>query len=470
MLTKFFKWLGIPIRDNRKYSQKKKKHTLDCVVIPRADHTISRKQINPSALKVLYRLEASGFEAYLVGGSVRDLLLGEHPKDFDIATNATPEQVYRLFRNSRMIGRRFKLVHVFFGSYIVEVATFRAPLQAIEESTSQAKIQHSAHGMIVRDNLYGTLEEDVWRRDFTVNALYYTISDFSVIDYVGGLEDLQARSLRIIGDACLRYREDPVRMLRAIRFAAKLNFSLHPETAEPILELANLLTNVAAARLFEECLKLFFTGYAEQCLVLLQQYGLLTVLFPVLDVVLSKEHNEPLAKAFILKALQNTDERVKKDQPVAIPFLIGILLWPAVQMKEKQLNAQRGSTTLSAGIEAIDWALKSQQTRVAIPKRFTQMTRELWVMQLRLSRQNGHRAHQLFMNLRFRAAYDFLMLRAEAGDTEAMPMASWWTKYIESDENTRLKMMAEGQMAYQKRKQKEKLKMRKIMGGKKTKN
>ncbi len=468
MLTKLFKWLGFSTSTHQKYSRKKKKHTLECVVIPRAEHSISRKQINASALKVLYRLEAAGFEAYLVGGGVRDLLLGEHPKDFDIATSATPEQVYRLFKNSRLIGRRFKLVHVFFGSYIVEVATFRAPLQAVAENTHQAKIQHSAQGMIVRDNLYGTLEEDVWRRDFTVNALYYTISDFSVIDYVGGLEDLKSRTLRIIGDARLRYREDPVRMLRAIRFAAKLNFSLHPETEAPILELAKLLENVAAARLFEECLKLFFTGHAERCLVLLQQYGLLSVLFPILDRVLSKEQDAPLATAFMLKALQNTDERVKKDQPVAIPFLIAILLWPAVYMKEKELSAHR-TGKLSAGIEAIDWALKPQQSRVAIPKRFTQVTRELWIMQMRLSRHNGHKAHQLFTNQRFRGAYDFLVLRAEAGDAEAIPMATWWTTYIESDENARLKMMTSGQIAYQKRKQREKLKMRKAMDAKKTK-
>lgn len=444
MLTQLWQWLGFA---------KMPKKTKERIVVPRAQHNISRKEINQAALKVLYRLQEAGFEAYLVGGGVRDLLLGQHPKDFDIATNATPEQVYRLFRNSRMIGRRFKLVHVFFGSYIVEVATFRAPQLKTDRKTAHSKIQHSQHGMIVRDNLYGSLEEDVLRRDFTVNALYYTVSNFSVIDYVGGLKDLEARSLRMIGDARLRYREDPVRMLRAIRFAAKLDFTIHPETAKPILELAELVRNVAAARLFEECIKLFFTGYAVKSFLLLKEFGLLRVLFPILDDELkSKNH---FAETFIVHALEKTDVRIQTDQPVAIPFLLATLLWPAVCAKHKALVSE-GDTKISAFLEAINWTLKAQQQWVAIPKRLTQMTQELWRMQMHLSKQQGQRAQQLFLNPRFRAAYDFLMLRAEAGDAEVAVMAAWWSTYIASNEETRLKMATEGHIEFQKRKQKEK--------------
>lgn len=431
------------------------------MVLSRAHHTISRKGINKAALKVLYKLQEGGFEAYLVGGGVRDLLLGQHPKDFDIATNATPEQVYRLFVNSRMIGRRFKLVHVFFGSYIVEVATFRAPDLKTNIRTQNSKIQHSQHGMIVRDNLYGSLEEDVLRRDFTVNALYYTITDFSVIDYVGGLKDLKDRCLRMIGDARLRYREDPVRMLRAIRFSAKLGFTIHLETGTPIVELAELVRNVAAARLFEECLKLFFTGYAAKSFELLKEYGLLRVLFPILDAELRSENNASLTEDFILHALEKTDERIKSDQPVAIPFLIAILLWPAVQAKHKKLLAL-GGTGFTTFLEAIDWALKAQQKWVAIPKRLVQMTQELWVMQMRLSKQHGQRSHPFFLSPRFRAGYDFLQLRAEAFDTEAITMAAWWTAYIASDEPTRLKMRTEGHVEFQKEKQKEKVRVRAV--------
>lgn len=445
MLTKLFRWLGFSQKTQKSKKTKKKHqrtslHGLHRVVIPRADHPISRKNISQSALKVLYRLEDHGFEAYLVGGGVRDLLLGQHPKDFDIATNATPEQVYRLFKNSRMIGRRFKLVHVFFGAHLVEVATFRAPPLEADAYTSHS--QHSQHGVIVRDNLYGSLEEDVWRRDFTVNALYYTVSDFSIIDYVDGLQDLKDRCLRIIGDARLRYREDPVRMLRAIRFAAKLDFSIHPDTAKPIVELADLVHHVAPARLFEECLKLFFTGYAVKTFALLKEYGLLASLFPILNSLL-KNTNNRLVETFITHALQKTDTRIEADQPVSIPFLIATLLWPAVQVKAEEYALKPDVTTREAYWEAMDWALKEQQKWVAIPKRIAQMTHDLWIMQQRLSKQNVQRAHTLFAHINFRAAYDFLMLRAEAGEKEVAPMATWWTVYIAADEGARLKMTKE---------------------------
>lgn len=452
MLTKLFRWLGVNQHQPIALSSKDALHR---VVIPRTHHSISRKNISPSALKVLYRLESHGFEAYLVGGSVRDLLLGKHPKDFDIATNAIPEQVYRLFKNSRMIGRRFKLVHVFFGSHIVEVATFRAPALKTEMHSPHAKIQHSSHGMIVRDNFYGSLEEDVWRRDFTVNALYYTLADFSIIDYVDGLRDLEARCLRMIGDASLRYREDPVRMLRAIRFSAKLNFNIHPDTAKPIMTLTHLIHNVAPARLFEECLKLFFTGYAVKSFALLQQYGLLASLFPTVDALLKHEEKGSLAKAFVLKALEKTDARIAKDQPVAIPFLIATLLWPVVQFKTEEYEKKLGLKLKEAYREAMASVLKDQQKWIAIPKRIVQMTEDLWLMQRRLTLQNKNKVHTWFANPQFRGAYDFLILRAEAGDTDIEPMVAWWKAYIAANESTRLKMVTKNYKLKLKRKKQE---------------
>lgn len=463
MLTKLFQWLGLGVqaqnfnKKNGVRQKKKDKHPhLHRVVVPRAHHSVSRKNINHLALKVLYRLEQSGFEAYLVGGGVRDLLLGHHPKDFDVVTNATPEQVYRLFRNSRLIGRRFKLVHVFFGSYIVEVATFRAAQMDVGIPMPHSSIQHSAHGMIVRDNVYGSLEEDVWRRDFTVNALYYAISDFSIIDYVNGLQDLKDKCLRMIGDASVRYREDPVRMLRAIRFAAKLDFTIHPGTATPIAELADLLHNVAPARLFEECLKLFFTGNAVQSFLLLRQYQLLSALFPALESALQDENQGVSIHAFITHALQKTDERIAMDKPVAIPFLMATLLWPNVEVEAKKVMHQPNMRLHEAYLEAMDTVFQAEQKRVAIPKRIMQMTKDLWLMHLRLNKQNGKRSSTLFSQPGFRGAYDFLMLRLEAGDPSISVMAHWWTDYIKADETVRLEMQtkAEGELHKQKRKEK----------------
>jgi len=429
MLTNFFQWLGLS--QNKKKLNKK---GLERVVLSRSQHTISRKNISRAALKVLYRLREQGFEAYLVGGGVRDLLLAQHPKDFDLATNALPEEVYKLFRNSRMIGRRFRLVHVFFSGHIVEVATFRSP----QMDTNEADLLHSEEGMILRDNIYGTLEEDVWRRDFTVNALYYNISDFSVIDYVGGLKDLENRCLRMIGNAELRYREDPVRMLRAIRFAGKLGFSIHPETEKPIYELGNLVRNVPAARLFEEFLKMFLTGHAVVNFQLLRHYELFKILFPKTEEALMGG-NETFVQTFILNALKNTDKRVMEEKPVAPPFLWATLLWYPVRLETRK-RILSGTPELPALLEAIEMVLKEQQKSIAIPKRFTRMIREIWILQVRLAKRGGYRAKLLFSHARFRAAYDFLILRLESGEKELEPLVSWWTEYINSDEETRLKM------------------------------
>jgi poly(A) polymerase len=302
------------------------------VVVPRAEHSVSRSAISPSALKVLYRLKDAGYQAFLVGGAVRDLLLGRNPKDFDIATNAHPEQVRELFRNCRLIGRRFHLAHVRFGQEIIEVATFRAAHTLVDEDNSVDEDSRRVldnHGRILRDNLYGSIDEDVWRRDFTANALYYNIADFSIWDYTGGVADANARLLKLIGDPETRYREDPVRMLRAVRFAAKLNFNIDEASSRPIAKLAYMLDGVPAARLFDEVTKLFLAGSALRSFELLREYALLAHLFPDLASALSQAA-DPTAEKVVQLGLAGTDERVAADKSVTPAFLFAVLLWPAV--------------------------------------------------------------------------------------------------------------------------------------------
>ncbi|MGH8513167.1 MAG: polynucleotide adenylyltransferase PcnB, partial [Gammaproteobacteria bacterium] len=290
-------------------------------IIPRSGHIISRANIDERALKVLYRLKNAGFQAFLVGGSVRDLLLGREPKDFDVATDALPEQVRELFRNCRLIGRRFRLAHVHFGRDIIEVATFRGADAAEEDGRVLTE-----DGRILRDNVYGNIDNDAWRRDFTVNALYYNIEDFSVVDYVGGMDDIKAGQIRVVGNTQQRFREDPVRMLRAVRFAVKLGFSIHPQTATPIFELAPLLSEIPPARLFEEILKLFLGGCAVQTFEQLRHYGLFGQLFPQVEACLSEEEGG-FPHMFLARALQNTDRRIAEGKPVTPAFLISALLW-----------------------------------------------------------------------------------------------------------------------------------------------
>ncbi|MDT8384426.1 MAG: polynucleotide adenylyltransferase PcnB [Gammaproteobacteria bacterium] len=399
-------------------------------IISRPEHIITRANINEAALKVLYRLRAAGFQAFLVGGGVRDLLLGREPKDFDVATDAHPEAVNELFRNSRLIGRRFKLVHVRFGREIIEVATFRGTHE--EENTEQGRIED---GMILRDNVYGSLEEDAWRRDFTINSLYYDISDFSVVDYTGGLDDLENGLLRIIGDARQRYQEDPVRMLRAVRFAAKLGFRIHADSELPLTELGERLEAVPPARLFDEILKLFMTGYALETFELLRHYDLFRYLFEMTDDALSRqEHGFP--HMLVSRGLFNTDERVSAGKPVTPAFLFAILLWEPVREQALALQAEGVSEIQSLQI-ASESVIAAQVQRVALPKRFSLQTREIWVMQARLKRRNGKRAERLFEQTRFRAAYDFLLLRAESGEDELKPLADWWTQYQELNTDSR---------------------------------
>ena len=342
-------------------------------IVPRSEHNISRANISSNALKVLYRLKNGGFEAFLVGGGVRDLLLGKHPKDFDVVTNADPDQIKDLFRNCRLIGRRFRLAHVRFGRDVVEVATFRASAASLDDDERA----HSDSGRILRDNVYGSIDEDVWRRDFTVNALYYNIADFSIWDYVNGFEDVKARTLRLIGDPETRYHEDPVRMLRAVRFAAKLGFELAPETAAPIAVLGRLLADVPSARLFDELLKLFHSGHAERGFDLLVQYDLLRYLFRETSDLLETPLRDTMLE-FIRRGLRNTDERIRDDKPVTPMFLYAVLLWFPIREMAERLR-QEGWHDSQAIAEASQRVVAVQQT--AFPRRFSAPMRELLAMQ-----------------------------------------------------------------------------------------
>jgi poly(A) polymerase len=389
------------------------------VIVPRSEHNISRANVSPNALKVLYRLKSAGFEAFLVGGGVRDLLLGRHPKDFDVATNADPDQIRDLFRNCRLIGRRFRLAHVRFGRDVVEVATFRAS-GAEPDDDERA---HSDSGRILRDNVYGTIDEDVWRRDFTVNALYYNIADFSIWDYVDGVEDVRARRLRLIGDPATRYREDPVRMLRAVRFAAKLDFEISPEAAEPLASLGPSLKDVPPARLYDELVKLFHSGHAVKSFDLLRRYDLLRYLFGHTQEALDSPAGEQVA-AFIRQGLANTDERILADKPITPMFLYAVFLWFPIRELAQRLSAE-GWHEGQAMIEASQRIVASQQT--AFPRRFSSPMKELLTMQWRFTQREGARAARFLENKRFRAAYDFLMLRASCGEVDA-ETAAWWTE------------------------------------------
>ncbi|HUO79149.1 MAG TPA: polynucleotide adenylyltransferase PcnB [Steroidobacteraceae bacterium] len=415
------------------------------MIIPRAAHAISRAQISPQALKVLYRLKDAGYQAFLVGGSVRDLLLGIQPKDFDVATDALPEEIRRVFRNCRLIGRRFRLAHVHYGDEIIEVATFRAaaaPPEVDDEDHREVDDAraHDESGRILRDNVYGTIDEDVWRRDFTANSLYYNIADFSVWDYADGVEDVRNRVLRLIGDPEVRYREDPVRMLRAARFAGKLGFTLHAATRAPMTELAPLLAGVPPARLFDETMKLFLSGNAVASLARLREFDLLPHLMPAVARELAEAPDGPAARLLQL-GLAGTDARVAADRAVTPTFLFAVLLYgPIVRLAADKAAA--GQPEPQAMLEAIDAVLQQQVRRVAVPKRFTLPLRELLMLQPRFERRDGRRGLALLHHPRFRAAYDFLLLRAEAGLVPA-ELAGWWTEIQTLSADERLERVAQ---------------------------
>jgi poly(A) polymerase len=428
------------------------------VIVARADHTVSRSQISGNALKVLYRLRDGGYQAFLVGGCVRDLLIGIEPKDFDIATDAAPEEVRRLFRNSRLIGRRFRLAHVRFGPQIIEVATFRAAgapiapepdLDGVTDDDAEGDLDengdvdgnvaepevpdeprgrdhaHDERGRLLRDNVYGTIDQDVWRRDFTCNALYYNIEDFSIWDYVGGVEDIRARTIRLIGDPETRYREDPVRMLRAVRFEAKLGFSIHESARAPFATLAQLLEHIPPARLLDEFLKLFLAGFGQRAFDLLLEHGLFAHLFPATAAHLAAER-DGMGLALIRAGLANTDRRVAEDRPVTPMFLFAVLLFGPVSAAA-QRRFESGVHPGVAIAEAVDEVVSGQNRRIGIPKRFSIPMRELLALQPRFHRREGRRALGFLAHPRFRAAYDFLLLRAEAG-AEDPAIAQWWTE------------------------------------------
>ncbi|MDB6007784.1 MAG: poly(A) polymerase [Gammaproteobacteria bacterium] len=465
-------------------------------IIPRSDHTISRSHISPNALRVLYKLRDAGFMAFLVGGCVRDLLIGLEPKDFDVATDALPEQVKRLFRNCRLVGRRFRLAHVFFGREIIEVATFRAasaPSQGEEplpdadpedgeaaelddpeleaetlggtpldggvdvraENGSRAdnggaviganassdaltERMFDETGRILRDNVYGTIDADVWRRDFTANSLYYNIADFSVWDYCDGVEDVRARKLKLIGDPETRFREDPVRMLRAARFEAKLGFTIDAATAEPIARLRDLLGGVPPARLFDETLKLFLGGHGERSFDVLRRRGLLAALLPTVDAYLAA-HPGSLVEKLLVQGLRNTDSRVQADKPVTPTFLFALLLYGPIAGIIEATPPERWHE-LGTILDACDLAARQAQTNVAIPKRFSLGVREMFGLQPRLEHPRGRRALRVLEHPRFRAAYDLLLLRAQHG-LAPDEMAQWWTRIQEVSAEER------GQMA-----------------------
>ena len=395
--------------------------------VPQARHGVTRSAISSSALKVCDTLAQRGYPAYVVGGAVRDILLGIRPKDFDVATAARPEQIKPLFRRALLIGRRFRLVHVMLGPETIEVSTFRA-------ADSKAA-EKDEHGRVLRDNVFGTLEEDARRRDFTVNALYYDCGTGEIIDFHGGLADLKKRTLRIIGDPETRFREDPVRMLRAVRLGAKLGLSIEGSTRAPIKRLAPLLEHVPPPRLFEEMLKLLLSGHASACLRQLRNEGLHKGMLPLLDVILE----QPLGERFVTLALAQTDERVLSDRPVSPAFLFAALLWHEVLAAWKA-REKRGERRIPALEFAMDEVLDAQSGKLAITRRLTATMREVWAMQPRFEERSGQRPYRLLELPRFRMAYDFMALRAASGEVPA-ELESWWRAFQSADPETREEML-----------------------------
>ena len=395
--------------------------------VPREKHGLARERISPAAAKVCSVLRDAGFSGYVVGGAVRDLLLNIEPKDFDVATDARPEQVKPLFRRAIIIGRRFRLVHVMLGPETVEVSTFRSA----DADTSEK----DEHGRVLRDNVFGTQEGDARRRDFTVNALYYDPATEEVVDFHGGLADLKKRVMRVIGDPETRFREDPIRMLRAVRLGAKLGLTIDPDTREPIREMAPLMERVPPARLFDEMLKLLLSGHASACLRQLREVGLHKGVLPLLDVILE----QPLGERFVTLALAQTDERVLAGRPVSPAFLFAALLWHEVLAASKARQA-RGERPVPALEAAMDEVLDTQCAKLAITRRLTATMREVWAMQPRFENRSGNRAYRLLEAPRFRMAYDFLALRAASGEMPA-ELEAWWRAFQSADADTRKAML-----------------------------
>ena len=400
-------------------------------IIPVADHGITRERIGNCALRTCDALQEAGYAAFVVGGAVRDLILGRAPKDFDVATNATPEEVRGIFRRSRIIGRRFRIVHVLCGRDLVEVTTFRGPAD-VADASHQVEDEH---GRLLRDNVWGDQAQDATRRDFTINALFYDPSREEVWDYHGGVADLKSKRLRAIGDPAQRYREDPVRMLRAARFAASCGLEMDAATRKPVKSLAPLLANVPAARLFDEMLKLLLCGHAAECVKRLRKEGLHHGLLPMLDVILE----QPMGERFVMLALKNTDTRIRTGKTISPAFLFAALLWHEVLAEWKKIQA-RGVSPVPALHEAMDDVLNQQTEQLAIPRRYSSDMKELWVMQPRFEQRAGQRPYRLLEQPRFRAAYDFLLLRCESGEVEKS-LGDWWTSFQDADDDARATML-----------------------------
>jgi poly(A) polymerase len=408
--------------------------------VPLSEHGVNASHISSCARRTVAALQEAGYQAFVVGGAVRDIVLGRAPKDFDVATSATPEDVRRLFRRSRIIGRRFRLVHVMCGGDTVEVSTFRG--SAGEDA---AEHQVDEHGRILQDNVFGSMEQDAARRDFTVNALFYDPVREEIWDYHGGYADLKRRRLRMIGDPEIRYREDPIRMLRAVRLAAKHEMRLDPATEEPIRRLADLIQNVPPARVFDEMLKMLVSGHSLQCVVQLRSRGLHHGLLPMLDVILG----QPLGERFIMLALQNTDERVIADKPVTPAFLFAALLWHEVLVRWRELEAG-GEKSMPALMRAMDDVLAVQEERLAVPRRYEAIMNEIWGLQPRFLQRSGQRPFRLLEHPRFRAAYDFLALRCQSGELDA-EVAAWWEAFQHADAAERQRMLLPGEGPKRKR-------------------
>ncbi|TMM47590.1 polynucleotide adenylyltransferase PcnB [Colwellia ponticola] len=433
---------------NKRASNKKKVTTASFdnpLVFTRDQHPVSRQLMSPNALKVLHRLNKGGFEAYLVGGGVRDILLGLEPKDFDIATNATPDQIKDLFRNCRLIGRRFRLAHIVFGREIIEVATFRGHHDSTNDTDKKGKAiaKQSDEGMLLRDNIYGTIEEDAERRDFTINALYYSSKDFKVYDFANGVQDVKDKVIRLIGDPHTRYREDPVRMLRAIRFATKLDMQISADTKAPIKELSPLMASIPAARLFEEFLKMFITGKAVANFEQLRSYNLFGYFFPAVDQALNDESEQAsYLLDFIMLAMENTDKRINNNQRVTPAFLFAAMLWYPLQRHIQHIKITTQLTPQDVFFAALNEIMPEQQRSIAIPKRFQAVIKDIWILQDKLSRREGKKAFKTFEHLKFRAGYDFLLLRAQIENTaELKELAHWWTDFQEVSNEARLQMI-----------------------------
>lgn len=401
-------------------------------LIPVSSHGLVAEEVSYAARKVCAILQEAGFQAFVVGGAVRDLLAKQTPKDFDVATSATPDEVRRQFRRSRIIGRRFKIVHVMIGGEMIEVSTFRAHRDAEDVSTDE-------HGRILTDNVYGTQKEDALRRDFTVNALYYDPTTQNITDYHHGVADLHQKTLRMIGDPRARYREDPVRMLRAVRLGAKLGLNIDPAARRPIREMADLMENLPPARLFDEMLKLLMSGHAVKCLTQLREEGLHHGLLPLLDVILE----QPMGERFVWLSLENTDERVREGKSISPGFLFATLLWHEA-LANWDARKAAGEHAHPALFAAMDEVLNVQGEKLAITRRIAGDIKDIWALQPRFEKRAGKAPFRLLEQPRYRAGWDFLRLRAQSGEID-MALVDWWHQFAHAGGNERESMIAPAQ-------------------------